>query len=198
MFATIQRVVYINLDERTDRRTHIEGQLARVFPAEKVQRFSAIKATKGAVGCSRSHIAVLELAKASGWSNVLIVEDDFTWNNFEKGAPKLDKLLKDPFDVIVLCGAYVVCNDGGRLQSCQTTTAYIVNEAYYDTLLANFKEGLALYESTDDYRTYALDQFWKRLQPIGQWYIVQPNMGFQLPGYSNVEGKPVNYLRYFR
>jgi len=198
MFDTVQHVVYINLDERTDRRAHVETQLARAFPADKIQRFPAIKAAKGAVGCSRSHIAVLELAKANGWANVLIVEDDFTWNNFEKGAPVLDGLLERPFDVIVLCGAYVACQPDGRLQSCQTTTAYIVSEAYYDILLANYKAGLALYEATDDYRTYALDQFWKRLQPVGRWYIVRPNMGFQLPGYSNVEGRPVNYLRYFK
>jgi glycosyl transferase family 25 len=198
MFDTVQHVVYINLDERTDRRAHVETQLARAFPADKIQRFPAIKAAKGAVGCSRSHIAVLELAKANGWANVLIVEDDFTWNNFEKGAPVLDGLLERPFDVIVLCGAYVACQPDGRLQSCQTTTAYIVSETYYDILLANYKAGLALYEATDDYRTYALDQFWKRLQPVGRWYIVRPNMGFQLPGYSNVEGRPVNYLRYFK
>ena len=198
MFDTVQHVVYINLDERTDRRVHVETQLARAFPADKIQRFPAIKAAKGAVGCSRSHIAVLELAKANGWANVLIVEDDFTWNNFEKGAPVLDGLLERPFDVIVLCGAYVACQPDGRLQSCQTTTAYIVSETYYDILLANYKAGLALYEATDDYRTYALDQFWKRLQPVGRWYIVRPNMGFQLPGYSNVEGRPVNYLRYFK
>lgn len=198
MFDAIQHVVYINLDERPDRRTHIEGQLGRAFPPERIQRFPAIKAPKGAVGCSRSHIAVLELAKANGWTNVLIVEDDFTWNNYEKGAPVLEALLEKPFDVIVLCGAYVACHPDGRLQSCQTTTAYVATQEYYDTLIANYKEGLALFESTGDYPKYALDQYWKRLQSVGRWYIVRPNMGFQLPGYSNVEEKSVNYLRYFK
>jgi GR25 family glycosyltransferase involved in LPS biosynthesis len=87
MFDAIQHIVYINLDERTDRRVHVEKQLVRAFPLERIQRFSAIRAAKGAIGCSRSHIAVLELAKANGWPNVLVVEDDFTWNNFEKGSP---------------------------------------------------------------------------------------------------------------
>jgi glycosyl transferase family 25 len=199
MFDVIQHVVYINLDERIDRRKHIEGQLSRAFPLERIQRFPAIKAVNGAVGCSRSHIAVLELAKASGWTNVLIIEDDFTWNNYEKGAPVLEALLTKPFDVIVLCGAYVACDPTDyRLKSCQTTTAYVVSQEYYDTLIANYKEGLALFESTGDYPKYALDQYWKRLQTVGQWFIVRPNLGFQLPGYSNVEGKPVNYLRFFK
>lgn len=198
MFDAVQHVVYINLDSRSDRKIHIETQLARAFPPHKIHRFSAIQHVIGAKGCSRSHIAVLEMAKANGWSNVLLVEDDFTWNNFEKGAPNLEDRLTKPFDVIALCGAYVVCNDDGRLISSQTATAYIVNQSYYDTLIANFKEGLALYEATDDYRQYALDQYWKRLQPKGLWYIIRPNMGFQLPGYSDIEKKTVNYLRYFR
>ena len=198
MFDTIQHVVYINLDSRVDRKTHIEAQLSRVFPTEKIHRFPAIKHTTGAKGCSMSHIAVLELAKANGWANVLVVEDDFTWNNFEKGRPVLEELLTKPFDVIALCGAYVSCEQNGRLLSSQTATAYVVAQAYYDTLLANFKEGLRLYEATNDYRQYALDQYWKKLQPQGLWYIVQPNMGFQLPGYSDIEGRAVNYLRYFR
>jgi hypothetical protein len=138
------------------------------------------------------------MAKANEWTNVLVVEDDFTWNNFEKGAPNLEDRLTKPFDVIALCGAYVVCNGDGRLISSQTATAYIVNQSYYDTLIANFKEGLALYETTDDYKQYALDQYWKRLQPKGLWYIIRPNMGFQLPGYSDIEKKTVNYLRFFR
>jgi len=199
MFDAIRHVVYINLDERADRRTHIEGQLMRAFQPERIQRFSAIKAAKGAVGCSQSHIAVLELAKASGWPNVLVVEDDFTWNNFNKSAPGLEALLAKPFDVIVLCGTFVACDPtNNRLKSCNTTTAYVVNQEYYDTLIANYKEGLALLETTGDYSKYALDQYWKGLQSVDQWFIVRPTMGYQLPGYSNIESKPVNYMRFFK
>lgn len=199
MFDVIQHVVYINLDERADRRKHIEGQLSRAFQPERIQRFSAIKAVKGAIGCSKSHIAVLELAKASGWTNVLIVEDDFTWNNFNKSAPGLEALLAKPFDVVVLCGSFVVCDpNDNRLKSCNTATAYVVKQEYYDILISNYKEGLAMLESTGDYSKYALDQYWKALQSVGQWYIVRPTMGYQLPGYSNIEEKPVNYMRFFK
>lgn len=198
MFDAIHRVVYINLDERVDRRAHVEEQLSRVFPAERIQRFSAIKDVKGSIGCSKSHIAVLELAKVNGWPNVLIVEDDFTWNNFDKGKPILERFLANPYDVIMFCGTYVIAKEDGRLLSAQTTTAYVVDQGYYDTLLANYREGVALLGATGDYSQYALDQFWKRLQPVDRWFIVRPNMGFQLPGYSDIEKKAVNYLRYFR
>jgi glycosyl transferase family 25 len=94
MFDAIEHVVYINLDERVDRKTQIQRELLAVFPSSKVTRFSAIKAIHGGVGCSMSHIAVLEMAKQEGWSNVMIVEDDFMWTQREEGAPILEKLLK--------------------------------------------------------------------------------------------------------
>ena len=198
MLDAIQHVVYINLEQRKDRRKHIEEQLGRVFPSHKVQRFSAIKNTNGAIGCSQSHIAVLELAKANRWTHVLIVEDDFTWKNLDKTVPVLDGLLKKPFDAIVLCGVSVVCEPDGRLQSCQTAVAYLVAAHYYDVLTANFKEGLRLYETTGDYSKYALDQFWKEAQATGVWYIVRPNMGQQMPGYSDIEGRQKNYMSLYR
>ena len=198
MLDSIQHVVYINLDLRADRRKHVEGQLARVFPSPKVQRFPAIKDDDGARGCSQSHIAVLELAKANGWPHVLVVEDDFTWKNLDKTPSVLESLMKKSYDVIVLCGVFVDCEPDGRLRSCQTATAYLVAAHYYDTLLANFREGLRLYETTGDYSKYALDQFWKVAQRAGQWYIVRPNMGLQMPGFSDIEGKQKNYMSLYR
>jgi len=194
---SIGRVVYINLDERVDRKQQIQQELATVFP--EVERFAAIKQANGGIGCSMSHIAVLERAKASGWPSVLIVEDDFAWRNKEAGLPVLEQLLKKPFDVIILTGTYVTADPKTlRLTSCQTTTAYVVAAAYYDTLLANFREGLAGLEATGNYPTYALDQYWKRLQAKDHWFIVQPILGVQRPSYSNIEARDVNYVRYFR
>ena len=95
MFDAIEHVVYINLDERVDRKTQIQRELLSVFPAHKITRCPAIRNAVGGIGCSMSHIAVLEMAKKEGWSNVLIVEDDYVWTpSLEEGAPVLEKLLK--------------------------------------------------------------------------------------------------------
>lgn len=199
MFDAIEKVVYINLDERVERKLHVQRELLKVFPVTKIQRFSAIKNTKnGGIGCSMSHIAVLEKAKQEGWANVLIVEDDFTWSNFEEGSSVCSKLLSNTYDVIVLTGTYIQFTpETYRLQSCQTTTAYIVHSSYYDTLLANYKEGVRLLQETGQYTKYALDQYWKSLQTKDIWYIVYPIMGFQLPGFSDIESKYVDYRRYY-
>jgi len=186
MFEFIEKVVYINLEHRTDRRAEIESELSR-FPPEKVQRFNAIKHERGAAGCTKSHIAVLEMAIAEGWSNYLVVEDDATWVNFDKGYQLLENLSKNPYDVIVLGSVYPRIDSTYKLSSCQTTTAFIVNNHYYETLLQNFKESLNGFLQTGNYPTYALDQYWKRLQPHGNWYAVVPSMMIQRASFSDID-----------
>jgi GR25 family glycosyltransferase involved in LPS biosynthesis len=94
MFEFIEQVVYINLDHRVDRRIEIEKELSQYFPIEKITRFSAIRHDHGGIGCTKSHIAVLEMAKEKGWKNYLVVEDDAIFSNFGKGYPLLEKLVK--------------------------------------------------------------------------------------------------------
>ena len=199
MFDAIERVVYINLDERVDRKLQVQQELLKVFPAEKIQRFAAIRTDFGGFGCSMSHIAVLEMAKREGWSNVLIVEDDFVWaSRIDASAKVLTRLMSNPYDAIVLGGTLIRCDMASlKLESCQSTTAYIVDRIYIDRMLENYKEGLQKLQETGDYPTYALDQYWKRLHASGRWYIVMPIMGAQRPGYSDIEKRNVNYLRLF-
>jgi glycosyl transferase family 25 len=192
--SAIHRVVYINLDERTDRKLEVQGELRKMFPDDIVERFPAIRHVHGGIGCTMSHIAVLERAKAEGWPNVMIVEDDFIWTNLEAGTSVLQTLLKRKYDVIIVSGSDVNANKATmRLNSCTTTTAYIVAQRYYDTLLVNYKEGLARLQETGLYVSYALDQYWKLIQPKGLWYVVIPIMGYQRPGYSDIEKKVTDY-----
>jgi glycosyl transferase family 25 len=199
MFDSIEKVVYINLDERVDRKAHVQQELMKVFPTSKIQRFAAIKREDhGGIGCTMSHIAVLEMAKASGWKNVLIVEDDFVWVHVEKATSVFETILKKQADAVVLGATTIIADDTTyRLNSCQTTTAYLVYQGYYDTLLANFKEGLHLFETTREYEIYALDQYWKRLHQKDTWYIVRPSIAAQRSGYSDIEKRITNYKRYY-
>jgi len=198
MFEFVEKVVYINLEHRTDRKAQIEDVLKDI-PSEKVIRFNAIKESHGGIGCTKSHIAVLKMAQKEGWKNVMIVEDDATWNKFEEGYPILQKLSEQPFDVITLGIAFAEFNkDTYKLSSGQTTTAYIVNQSYYDRLLANYEEGLSGFQETGWYHQYALDQFWKRLQVRDNWYCVAPSLLVQRPGYSDIEKRTVNYTKHFK
>lgn len=198
MFEFVEKVVYINLEHRTDRRKEIESELNKYFPSEKILRFNAIKESHGGIGCTKSHIAVLEMAKANGWKNYLVVEDDSIWSNFDKGYPLLESLTKNNYDVIVLGGVVQKIDMSTyKLYSGHTTTAYMVNSNYYDTLLANFTEGLKGFLSTGNYPVYAIDQYWKRIQPIHNWYCVVKSLILQRPGFSDIENRMLNNGQFF-
>ena len=80
MSENISKVIYINLNKRTDRKEKIEKEL-NDFGLD-YERFEAIETPIpgfGTVGCGLSHLAVLKLAKERNYENVLILEDDFTF-----------------------------------------------------------------------------------------------------------------------
>jgi glycosyl transferase family 25 len=199
MFDFIDKVVYINLEHRTDRRISIETELAKYFPHWKISRFDAIRNEKGYIGCTMSHIGVLELAISRGWKNCLIVEDDAIWSNFAEGYLLLEKLIKQPYDVITFGTTFTSFDRNTyKLHSGQTTTAYLINSHYYQTLLDNVKKGLTNLVETDVVQQYAIDVYWKRLQAKDNWYCVMPVLMIQKDGYSDIEKTHTDYDNYFK
>lgn len=193
----IEKVVYINLDHRTDRNESVVNELRKVFPKSKIIRFSAIKdETHGGIGCTKSHIAVLKMAIENNWKNVLIVEDDMVWKD-KSGFAKVENYMKEPYDVILLGGTDMVF-DGNRLIEALTTTAYLVSNHYYETLLSNFEEGLDKFLETRIYNKCAIDQYWIRLQRTDNWRGIMPCLCIQTPSYSDIESKNVNYIKRFK
>lgn len=199
MFEFVEKVVYINLDHRTDRRFQIESELLKYFSPDKIVRLSAVLDTShGGIGCTKSHIAVLKMAMTHGWKNCLVVEDDAIWNKFETGYPILEKLVSNPFDVIVFGSVFANYNlDTFKLHSSQTTTSYLISQQYYPVLLRNFSDGLSGLIRTRNYPIYALDQYWKRIQPIHNWFCVIPSLMIQREGYSDIEKQYINNGVYF-
>lgn len=205
----MDKIVYINLDDRKDRREEIEKTLS-IFPREKIERFSAIKEKNGAIGCSKSHIAVLELALKNSWKNLLVLEDDMLWNDqFDTQMKILEQKLSEPYDVIVLSGMNSIYDKGTlKLIRCYGTGAYIVNSSYYQTLLNNFKEGLQKLEKYYSKKNiwnklppnyteiYNLDKHWILLQSKDNWFIVQ--MMYSPLGYSDVTNKEEDYSHRFK
>jgi glycosyl transferase family 25 len=194
MFEEIEKVVYINLEERTDRREEIEKQLS-VFHHEKIVRFPAIKHRNGLIGCGMSHIAVVEMAIQNNWKNVLIVEDDMIWNQFNIGYPIYEKLVSNPYDVICLSGACVEYDrQTYKAKYVSTATAYLVNNHYYQILVETLKEGLEkLTKNESNDSLYANDRIWMKLIERDNWFVIQPTMCTQKPGYSNIANKFVDY-----
>jgi glycosyl transferase family 25 len=192
----MEHVIYINLTYRDDRRKHIEQQL--LSWGVPYERMPAVYHSHGYIGCTQSHIKCLERAIEQGWGHVCIVEDDMYITDMTQFRSSVDHFLKthSTWDVLLLGGnvgpPYIKIPGARRVMNAQTTTAYVVQRHYYETLLHNFKEGLALC-LTYDRREYRIDMYWKRLQRQGLWYILDPLTVIQREGYSDIEKTSTNY-----
>jgi GR25 family glycosyltransferase involved in LPS biosynthesis len=198
----IQHTLYINLEERQDRRVHVEKQLESIG-IHKPIRFNAMKMKDGRIGCSMSHLKCLQLAKNNNWSHVLIVEDDITFLDPEMFKRQLENFFQDkiPHDVLIFGGNVVppykqVNSYCVQVFSCQTTTGYLVKQHYYETLIHNLHEGLTkLMKEPKKHYYYAIDKYWFCLQRRDLWFIIVPLSVIQLPNYSNLEKRQTDYSR---
>jgi GR25 family glycosyltransferase involved in LPS biosynthesis len=155
----------------------------------------------GCIGCTLSHILCIETAQKNNWSEVCIVEDDAVFKNPKLLVENLEKFHKDNpnWDVLLLGGNVVQpfdkINDYCiRSYNTQTTTCYIVKKHYYQKLIDNFKQSVEnLIREPTNKNDYALDMYWKRLQRTDNWFMIIPLTITQLPGYSDIENRIVNY-----
>jgi GR25 family glycosyltransferase involved in LPS biosynthesis len=200
----IQHIVYINLDSRPDRNQLALQEFAKLEWVTQPVRFPAVKMPKGAFGCTISHIRCLETAKKQNWSHVLICEDDVKFTDPTILTENLNRFLASTteWDVIMLAGnnygPYLPNQDGTavQVQACLAGTAYLVTQAYYDTLLQNLKEGLASFmRYPNNGQQFALDTYWFRLQAAHRWYLIVPLTVTQHSTFSNIENKVLNYDR---
>ena len=202
MNTLFEHTIYINLEHRKDRLKHVQQELAKLSIPNNGVRFNAVKTANGAVGCTISHIKCLEQAKEQGLPHVFICEDDICFKDPKlllHNAARFHAVFADAWDVLIVGGnnlpPYKQFGDFcAQISNCQTTTGYIVRQHYYDTLIANFREGLAqLMANPANKRDFAIDMYWKRLQAIDRWYIVLPLTVHQLEGYSDIEERDTNY-----
>ena len=198
--SDIKHAFYINLKKRPDRKQHVENQMKLI--GIDAQRFEAIDMPNGAIGCSTSHLTILETAKANNWDHVLIVEDDILFTNPNLFIQQFNKFLSNhtDFDVVLIAGnnipPYVNIDDTCiQVKQCQTTTGYLVKSHYYDKLIQNYKNGIMGQIIQPNERSlYAIDRFWFNLQRLDKWYLIVPLTVAQREDYSNIEKRPTNYL----
>lgn len=204
-YEYIDMIIYINLDKRADRNKEILAEFKRAgVPNNKITRLSAIYNSKGAIGCTMSHIKALQLILNSKWKRVLILEDDFNFiDNIKVINKAYDKFFSNfddnMWDVVNLSrGAYqdlVNINSDylSKVNHVSTTSAYMVNLDFCDKLLDNFKEGCKMLLQATEPRLFAIDIWWKNLQQVSNWYIFNPSLGYQRDSFSDIESRVVNY-----
>lgn len=196
----IDKIIYINLNKRTDRKEQIEKEL-NDFGLD-YERFEAIEIPNfGILGCGLSHLAVLKIAKEKNYENILILEDDFTFlvskEEFYNQITDFFKLNLD-YDTCFLsyhCTKNEELNNGivNKIVESQSASGYIVHRKYYDKLIELYEYAMPLLEQTKQHWIYANDQVWKQLQQKDNWYYFIKRIGKQANGYSDNAMSHVNY-----
>lgn len=199
----IDKIVFINLSKRKDRLQEIHEEFEKYhFPKEKILRFEAIETPHfGLIGCGKSHIEVLKMAKENHWKNVLILEDDFHivvskeefYESLSYFFSNIDS--KHLWDVLMFAynikdpGNYVKPfeNDDhiGKIGYAQTASAYLVNQHYYDTLIDNLIVANEELSKTGRHWDFANDVYWKILQEKDTWLYFKNRLSIQRASYSD-------------
>jgi GR25 family glycosyltransferase involved in LPS biosynthesis len=187
----IEHVYYINLDHRTDRREQIEAELNKFnLP---FTRISAIKEKNGHLGCSKSHLLAVNEAIKSGYTSVLICEDDMMWTVL-KG--KLDSLLtqfKENFpiwDVLMLAINKIETipteSEGiEKVIEATTCASFLLHRSWmpiWKRLLERSIRGL----ETDLNPRNCCDQIWRTIQEDSNFYCFTNQIAKQRPSYSDI------------
>ena len=198
----IDAILYINLDHRTDRNEHIRGEIKHIDPTfSKTHRISGVHVpTHGALGCSTSHCnALMTMMEHREWKTCMILEDDFTFSSPLEAKHQLEILFKESplFDVFLLAYNNVQMDRSPfpihRVRSSQTASGYIIRQHYLPTLLRNFTISRDHLKQNGPSHDMCLDQYWKRLMPMGRWYTLSNRIGYQYMNYSDIEQKMVDY-----
>jgi len=192
MSEHIEKIVYINLNKRTDRKEQIESELNN-FGLD-YERYEAIETPEfGLLGCSKSHLNILKMAREKGYKNILILEDDFTFlvskEEFEK---QLTNFFKSNIDYNICMISYNLKNSEPtefdylvRALDVQTASGYIVNSNYYNKLIDLYEWSCPLLAETHAHWLYANDMVWKKYQIIDKWFCFKNRIGKQRPSYSD-------------
>ncbi|WP_162561674.1 hypothetical protein [Yoonia vestfoldensis] len=191
-------VVYINLAHRVDRRDHIESELVRMG-VSSFERFDAIENNLGALGCAMSHRAILRQTQLADGRLLMVCEDDCA---FILARPEIDALIEafyqdDRLDV--LCLAYNAANGIKvsrwlRITSdTQTTSCYILKAHMIPSMLEIAEISTAKLLRGEPVPIGAIDIVWKKLQKTVFFALAVPRAAKQIPSYSDIERKLMDY-----
>ena len=146
----------------------------------------------GHKGCVQSHILALNIAIMNNWKYTLIFEDDMELNvspdNFNKQITSAMDYMNDnniDWDVIMLATNNAektsINKYLSKVKDATTSSGYIINSKYYNTLLDLFKKcnrnmSKDKWGKSEYNEPYALDQQWLALQDSDNWYAFNTDL----------------------
>lgn len=183
----------INLDRRPDRWQRVCEDFAR-HGITGVERFAAVDGNEvdvpchwtrsaGAYGCLRSHLAVVEQARAAAWPAVLLFEDDVEIPpDFADTFARFWEQLPSDWDILLFGGIHLappeqVSANVYRTVRMLATHAYAVRDTAYDAFVAVNRSANG-----------PVDQNNALLQSRLRCYCSRPYLVWQRDGWSDING----------
>lgn len=192
------KILLINLPQRTDRLTAALNELARFGIQSEVM--PAIHQENGAYGLFLTLLGVFKMAEAEGWGNILIFEDDVQFS-VENLTQHLDTMVQElkylDWDLFYLGGnvnAPLIrvpkCDYLLRCNMVLSTHAVAYSKQGWKLLL----QEMCRISEKGAYSGEPIDMTLARIiQPQGRTYVSYPLLAVQRPGWSDVENRDTDY-----
>lgn len=194
-----EKIFYINLDHRTDRKSLLLQELDKLgVDSNKIVRIEGnLDVLNGHRGCALSHIDALKLAKKLGLKEVLILEDDafFSCDNNEIES-HLHLLFQhaQTYDMLLL-GARVEQYQKSQIEGifrarrARLAHAYAVKDHFIPTILEVFEKAylrLQTIPTFNQVHDLAIDRAWDHLFET-HLVLFTKIFAYQRGGYSDIQ-----------
>lgn len=176
----------IHVKDRDDR-LHIMNRQLKLYSI-KAQYHTVNRSANPARGCMKAHLDIINRANNKGYSHILILEDDA---KFIKSFNRLP-MPPDDWDMLYLGGTVHENMSGDNKGqwirvSTWTTHAYIIN-------LSNKALVNDILQAMEKIDKYQIDEYYiKHIHYKYKAYMINPMRVIQYDGYSDVEGRNVEY-----
>jgi hypothetical protein len=173
----IDKIYYINFEQRADRKEHMKSWLKECVPENKIERIEAVCSEDNAYLKIQSHIKVLESFIESGHPVCCIFEDDFSPVDRVKFWIYIARVffVKVDFDLVQF--THDATHDARtstetehkflvKPEHAQVAAGYMITKEFAPTLL----EYLKSYESEQPEQPENL---------MSKWFVHVPNLGYQ-------------------
>lgn len=208
-------IFYINLEHRTDRRAHIEKTIEKLCSNPlKVVRIDAVYTkNNGALGCAMSHLKALQqFQKNIAWNTCIVLEDDFDFlssdvseNNYIlkhviETYPDWDAVSLTYNPERLLFSKIENDNDCIKIISHQTAAGYMLKKGeLLQKLISCFTKCVFnLKKCNSNICALNIDQAWKNIQPLYNWYSTIVPMGKVIDGYSDICETNIHFTQWDR
>lgn len=199
-----KNIYCVNLESRPDRWEQVQKEFNK-FNITNVNRFNAVDGSKignpnprllkGEVGILVTHINIIDMAKDKGFENILIMEDDVYFTDELFKLEEYMSAVPNDWDMLYFGANHVY----GKLP------LEMVNEKIAKL---NFSVGLqcvAIKNTMFDKILNIIpniekqiDAYYGDLHKECNAYCFNPNMALQREGFSDIQGRNVNYDEFFK